>query len=270
VRLIIDELWSARDTLNEESLKEPEIKKAILDTIDELDNGKIKIANKKLKDWEISFWVKQAILLYIKVSNTYLTGVTNSIFFDKIPLKFNAWNQLKFEGAGIRISPNSVIQKGVFLSKNTYIKGAFIEIGSYIGEGTVIDPFTYIGACSQIGSNVKISSNVHISQSLEPISLAPTIIEDNCVISSRCTISEGVIIREGSVIGCGVEVSKHTKVYDKETDTMFYGELPPYSLAVSGAIPSDDGKSLVNGIIILKRLDSLDDKEIQTILKGHR
>lgn len=271
MKIIIDELWNVRDSLNKNSLKEPEIKKAILDTIDNLDNGKVKVAHKIDNRWEANYWVKKAIILYLKVSQNYLIGDGSLTYFDRISLKFNGWNQMKFESAGIRISPSTSVQKGTFLSKGASLKGCFVEIGSYVGENTFIAPFTSVGSCAYIGDSVSIGSNVTIANSLEPLHTPPAVIEDNCKIDSKCDISAGIIVREGSILTTGVTINKYTKILDKETGQYFYGEIPPYSLVVAGVIPSEDGKVFLNGAVIVKRLDeNMSDEEIDDILRRHK
>lgn len=256
MRAIIEELWNVRDSLNSESLKEPEIKKAILDTIDKLDNGKIKVAYKdKDGEWIVNEWVKKAIIIFMKVSQNYIMNDGVHKYFDKIPLKFDGWDNVKFETSGIRIAANCTVRKGCFIGKGAVLMPSFINIGSYIGEGTIVETWSSIGSCAQIGKNCHIGNGVGIGDVLEPISSKPVIIEDNCIIGAKSEISEGVVIEEGSVISMGVYLSRNTKIYDKESGQIFYGRVPAKSVVVSGSLPSDDGTYTTYCAVIVKRLD---------------
>lgn len=272
MKSIVEELWQVRDTLTPDSLREPEIKKGILDAIDELDNGKIRVAHKDGKKWLINDWVKKVILIYVKVARKYVMNDGTYKYFDKLPLKFDSWDQLKFESADLRVSVGAIVRKGAFISNGSILKPSFIGIGVHIGEKTFIDTYSNIGACAQIGRNCHISSHVSISGSLEPISSLPTIIEDNCHIGAGCTMGAGVIIREGSILGSGVHIDKTTKIYDKETETIFYGEVPPYSVVVSGVLPSADGSIFTYAAIIVNRTDEIARAKfsVDRILKGDK
>ncbi len=90
----------------------------------------------------------------------------------------------------------------------------------------------------------------------------PTIIEDNCFIGARSEVVEGCIIREGSVLGMGVYIGKSTKIVDRATGEVTYGEVPPYSVVVAGSMPSGNA-TMGNGqpaphlycAVIVKRVD---------------
>lgn len=255
MKAIIEELWKVRDTLTPDSLREPEIKKAILDAIDELDNGKIKVAYKKGKEWLVNEWVKKVILIYVRVTRKYVLNEGTYKFFDKLPLKFDSWDQLKFESADLRVTVGAIVRKGAYISNGSILKPSFIGIGTHIGEKTFIDTYANIGACTQIGNNCNIGNHVSLSGGLEPISSIPTIIEDNCHLNPKCSIGNGVIVREGSILGTNVHIDKNTKIYDKETENIFYGEVPPYSVVVPGVLPSADGTLFTYAAIIVNRLD---------------
>ncbi len=255
MKAIIEELWKVRDTLTPDSLREPEIKKAILDVIDELDNGKIKVAHKNANEWLVNEWVKKAILIYVIVARKYVMSDGSHKYFDKLPLKFDSWDQLKFESADLRVSIGAIVRKGAFISNGSILKPSFIGIGTHIGDRTFIDTYSNIGVCTQIGKHCNIGTHVNLVGGLEPISSLPTIIEDNCHIGSHCSIGNGVIIREGAILNTGVHIDKTTKIYDRESGVVFYGEVPPYSVVTSGVLPSADGTLFTYAAIIMDRTD---------------
>jgi 2,3,4,5-tetrahydropyridine-2-carboxylate N-succinyltransferase len=117
-----------------------------------------------------------------------------------------------------------------------------------------------VGSCAQIGKRVHLSGGVGIGGVLEPMQAGPTVIEDDCFIGARSEVVEGCIVRQGSVLGMGVFIGQSTKIVDRATGEVFYGEVPPYSVVVAGSLP---GKPLPDGspgpslycAVIVKRVD---------------
>ena len=52
----------------------------------------------------------------------------------------------------------------------------------------------------------------------------------------------------------GVYIGQSTKIVDRETGEVMYGEVPPYSVVVSGSMPSKHNVSLYCAVIV-KRVD---------------
>jgi len=258
----IESLWEVRDTLTKDSLKEAEIKKALLDTIDALDSGKVRVAYKENLEWKMNEWVKKAIILYIKVSQNYMITNGTHKFYDNVALKFDSWDHNKFENADIKILPGSTIKKGAFIAQKSIIKSSFIETGVYIDENTLIEYNSVLGIASQVGKNCHIESFVGIEGNLS-IHTMPTIIEDDVYIGAKSQIGNGVVIGEGSVLASGCLIDKYTPIIDSETNQIYYGQIPPYSVVK----PSfKDGKMVC---VISQRVDKIKKKEltIQEILK---
>lgn len=252
----IEELWNVRDTLNKHSLDEPEIKKAIMDAIDDLDNGKIRVGHKEGNQWKVNDWVKKAILLYFKVSDNYVTNAGVNRYYDKVPLKFDGWDEAKFRTGGFRVLPGATVRKGCYIGKGAILMPCFVNIGAHIGEGTMIDTWATVGSCAQIGNNCHISGGTGIGGVLEPLQASPVIIEDDVFIGARSEIAEGVIVEEGSVISMGVFIGQSTRIYDRETEQIHYGRVPAGSVVVAGSLPGSDGVSSTYAAIIVKRVDS--------------
>ena len=133
---------------------------------------------------------------------------------------------------------------------------SFVNIGAYVDEGTMVDTWVTVGSCAQIGKNVHLSGGVGIGGVLEPLQASPTIIEDNCFIGARSEVVEGVIVREGSVLSMGVFISQSTKIYNRETGEITYGEVPAYSVVVPGTLPSKDGSHSLSCAVIVKTVDA--------------
>jgi 2,3,4,5-tetrahydropyridine-2-carboxylate N-succinyltransferase len=214
----------------ENSTNEDELKAAASQTMRLLDQGEIRVAEKKDGLWQVNLWVKKAILLYFQFQKC----VAGDNFYDKIPLKFQDWDNEQFSTAALRVVPGSTVRFGSFLEKNVVVMPSFINIGAYVGEGTMIDTWATVGSCAQIGKRCHISGGTGIGGVLEPLQATPVIIEDNCFIGARSEIAEGVIVEEGCVVSMGVYVNASTKIIHRETGTIYQGRIPAYSVVVPG------------------------------------
>ena len=250
----INQAWEVRDTISKDS--DSKIITAIEHTIESLDQGKIRVSEKKGDNWIVHEWIKKAILLSFRVNEMETLNGPYSSWYDKAHLikgKTAGWSKEDHVKAGFRMVPNSPVRKGSFVGKNAVLMPCFINIGGYVGEGTMIDTWSTVGSCAQIGKNCHISGGVGIGGVLEPLQASPVIIEDNCFIGARSEVAEGVIIGEGSVVSMGVYLGASTKIYDRKTKSISYGKIPPYSVVVAGSMPSDndkDGPNLYCAVIV--------------------
>ena len=228
----------------------------VRETIDLLDNGKIRVAEKKGSKWQVNQWIKKAILLSFRVNKMKASKGPYSTWYDKVDGKTQGWSEEQVKKAGFRYVPNGVIRKGAHIAKNVVLMPSFINVGAYVDEGTMIDTWASVGSCAQIGKNCHISGGTGIGGVLEPIQTNPTIVEDNCFIGARSEIVEGIIVGEGSVLSMGVFIGQSTKIVARETGKVIFGKIPPYSVIVPGSLPSKDGKgpSLYCAVII-KQVD---------------
>ena len=250
----INQAWEVRDTISKES--DSKIITAIENTIESLDQGKIRVSEKKGDNWIVHEWIKKAILLSFRVNEMETLNGPYSSWYDKAHLikgKTAGWSKEDHVKAGFRMVPNSPVRKGSFVGKNAVLMPCFINIGGYVDEGTMIDTWSTVGSCAQIGKNCHISGGVGIGGVLEPLQASPVIIEDNCFIGARSEVAEGVIVGEGSVISMGVYLGASTKIYDRKTKSISYGKIPPYSVVIAGSMPSDndkDGPNLYCAVIV--------------------
>ena len=250
----INQAWEVRDTISKNS--DSKIITAIENTIESLDQGKIRVSEKKGDNWIVHEWIKKAILLSFRVNEMEALSGPYSSWYDKSHLlkgKTEGWSKEDHVKAGFRMVPNSPVRKGSFVGKNAVLMPCFINIGGYVDEGTMIDTWSTVGSCAQIGKNCHISGGVGIGGVLEPLQASPVIIEDNCFIGARSEVAEGVIVGEGSVVSMGVYLGASTKIYDRKTKSISYGKIPPYSVVVAGSMPSDndkDGPNLYCAVIV--------------------
>ncbi len=252
---LIETAYKRINEINPETVDKP-TKTVILEVIEKLDQGKLRIAEKKDNQWVVHQWLKQALLLSFRISANQLIDAGYTNYFDKIPLKYASFDKQQFQTQQVRVVPNSCIRQGAFIAKNTVIMPSFINIGAYIDEGSMIDTWATVGSCAQIGKNVHLSGGVGIGGVLEPLQANPTIIEDNCFIGARSEIVEGVIVEENSVIGMGVFIGQSTPIYNRKTDEISYGKVPTGSVIIAGSLPSKTGRCHLNCAVIVKQIDS--------------
>jgi 2,3,4,5-tetrahydropyridine-2-carboxylate N-succinyltransferase len=255
LEIAIEAAWDARDTISPATTGE--IREAIEDTLNALDSGKLRVAEPRDNgEWHVNQWAKKAVLLSFRLSDMAMIEGSNgnASWWDKVPNKFAGWGENQWQAAGFRAVPGSIVRRSAYIAPGVVLMPSFVNIGAYVGEGSMVDGWATVGSCAQIGKHVHLSGGVGIGGVLEPMQAGPTIIEDNCFIGARSEVVEGCIVREGSVLGMGVFIGQSTKIVDRETGEVMYGEVPPYSVVVAGSMPSKNGVNLYAAIIV-KRVD---------------
>lgn len=255
--LIIDAAWEDRAALS--TATTGEVRDAVTETLALLDSGKARVAEPDgAGGWTVNQWLKKAVLLSFRLNENVLMdggpGVGGT-WYDKVPSKFEGWGEAEFKAAGFRAVPPATVRRGSYIAPNAVLMPSFVNIGAYVGEGTMVDTWATVGSCAQIGKNVHLSGGTGIGGVLEPLQANPVIIEDNCFIGARAEVAEGVIVREGSVIAMGVFLSQSTKIVDRQTGEVRYGEVPPYSVVVPGTMASANGGPSLAAAIIIKTVD---------------
>ena len=253
MKQIIEKAWENISNINS---TDTEIVSTVDQVISALDSGKIRVAEKKGDQWVVNEWVKKAVLISFRINNNQMIKGPYTSWFDKVDGKTTDWNDAEWNEAGFRMVPNGVVRKGSFIGKNCVLMPSFINIGAYVDEGTMVDTWSTVGSCAQIGKNCHLSGGVGIGGVLEPLQANPVIIEDNCFVGARSEVAEGVIVREGSVLSMGVYLGASTKVINRETGEIIYGEIPPYSVVVPGNLPNKDlSKPGLYCAVIVKTVD---------------
>jgi 2,3,4,5-tetrahydropyridine-2,6-dicarboxylate N-succinyltransferase len=250
IREIIENAWN-----NRELLSKKEVCDAILEVVESLDKGKIRVAEPTSDGWKVNEWVKKAVILYFPISKMEVIETGPFEFHDKIPLK-KGYKQL-----GVRVVPHAIARYGSFLAKDVIMMPSYVNIGAYVGEGTMVDTWATVGSCAQIGKGVHLSGGVGIGGVLEPVQAAPVIIEDNCFIGSRCIIVEGVRVMKEAVLGANVVITSSTKIFDVSGKEVveYSGYIPERSVVIPGSIPKQFPAGTFNvpcALIIGKRKES--------------
>lgn len=251
----IENAWENRADINPATAP-AEVRDAVNHTLEELDTGRLRVADKSTGQWVVHQWIKKAVLLSFRLENNGIIGQAPVQYYDKVGLKFADYSEHDFATAGFRVVPPAVARKGSFIGKNVVLMPSYVNIGAYVDEGTMVDTWATVGSCAQIGKNVHLSGGVGIGGVLEPLQANPTIIEDNCFIGARSEIVEGVIVEENSVLAMGVFLSQSTKIYDRTTGEVHYGRVPSGSVVVPGSLPAADGSHSLACAIIVKRVDA--------------
>jgi len=251
----IEAAWDARDTITP-ATKGP-AREAISATLEALDSGRLRVAERQADgQWKVNQWAKKAVLLGFRLNDMSQQsgGPQGGGWWDKVDSKFAGWGDNQWKAAGFRAVPNCVVRRSAYIAPGVVLMPSFVNLGAYVDSGTMVDTWATVGSCAQIGKNVHLSGGVGIGGVLEPMQAGPTIIEDNCFIGARSEVVEGCIVREGSVLGMGVFIGQSTKIVDRETGKVSYGEVPAGSVVVAGSMPSKNGVNLYCAVIV-KRVD---------------
>jgi 2,3,4,5-tetrahydropyridine-2-carboxylate N-succinyltransferase len=255
---IINQAWDKKEKINKNSDKE--IIDAINQTINNLDSGAARVAEKIGGKWITHQYLKKAIMLSFKIYDMEVLSGPYSSWYDKSHLikgKTAGWTKEDHVKAGFRMVPNSPVRKGSFVGKNVVLMPCFINIGAYIDEGTMMDTFSRAGSCCQIGKDCHISAGSGVGGVLEPAQALPTIIEDNVFLGAMSEVVEGVVVGEGSVISMGMCIGQSTKIVNRQTGDVIYGKIPPYSVVVPGSMPDKKNPNApsLSCAVIIKQVD---------------
>ena len=252
----IEAAWEARDSITPATTGEQ--RDAIEETLHALDSGSLRVAERQADgNWHVNQWAKKAVLLGFRIKDMepHSGGPQGGGWWDKVDSKFAGWGEGDWKQAGFRAAAGCIVRKSAFIAPGVVVMPSFVNLGAYVDSGTMVDTWATVGSCAQIGKNVHLSGGVGIGGVLEPMQAGPTIIEDDCFIGARSEVVEGCIVREGSVLGMGVFIGQSTKIVDRESGEVMYGEVPAGSVVVAGSMPSKNGVNLYCAVIV-KRVDA--------------
>ena len=256
----IDAAYEQRDSIGQGASSA--IHDAVKTSLDLLDRGEVRVAEKKPGGWVVNQWLKKAVLLSFRLTPSAVIsgGPGGAVWWDKVPSKFNGWSAADFEKGGFRAVPGCVVRHSAYVAPGAVLLPCFLNFGAYVDKGTMVDTWATVGSCAQIGKNCHISGGAGIGGVLEPLQAGPVIIEDNCFIGARAEVAEGVLVGEGSVLSMGVYLGASTKIIDRETGEVHMGRVPPYSVVVSGTQPAKPLKDGSLGpalycAVIVKKVD---------------
>jgi len=251
---VISEAWENRLMLND-----PDVQQSIRFIIDELDKGRLRVAEPAKKGWKVNEWVKKAVILYFPIQKMESTEVGPFEYHDKITLKKN------YRETGVRVVPHALARYGSYLAKGVIMMPSYVNIGAYVDENTMVDTWATVGSCAQVGKNVHLSGGVGIGGVLEPVQAAPVIIEDGCFLGSRSIVVEGARIEKEAVLGANVVITNSTRIIDVTGNepVELKGTVPARSVVIPGTYPKKFKAGTFNvscALIIGKRKESTDKK----------
>lgn len=254
---VINKAWEDRASITTDT--QGAQREAVDHALNLLDQGEMRVAEPEGDgSWVVNEWLKKAVLLSFRLNENFKISGDSGLgsWWDKVPLKFEGWSDDQFRASGFRAVPTCLVRRGAFIGKNCVLMPSYVNIGAYVGEGTMVDTWSTVGSCAQIGRDVHLSGGVGIGGVLEPLQASPVIIEDKCFIGARSEVVEGVRVREGAVIAMGVFLSQSTKIVNRSTGEIIYGEVPPYSVVVPGTLPDKDGGPSLACAVIIKTVDA--------------
>ncbi len=206
--------------------------------------------------WRVNEWLKKAVLLHFRTHDNAVSAAGDFRWFDKVSLRYSAYDAARFRADGARIVPGAIVRAGAHVARDAVLMPSFVNVGAYVGEGTMVDTWATVGSCAQVGRGVHLSGGVGIGGVLEPLQARPTIIEDGCFIGARSEVVEGVVVGQGAVLSMGVFIGASTRIYDRETREVSYGRIPAGSVVVPGSLPAADGSHSLSCAIIVKKVDA--------------
>ncbi|MGF1527726.1 MAG: 2,3,4,5-tetrahydropyridine-2,6-dicarboxylate N-succinyltransferase [Candidatus Competibacterales bacterium] len=232
-----------------------EVVQAVEEALDGLESGRERVAAPVDGGWQVNAWLKKAVLLSFRLRHNAVFRSPRGDGYDKVPVKFSGGDAEAYAKAGVRVVPPATARRGSYIAPNVVLMPSFVNIGAFVDSGTMVDTWATVGSCAQIGKNVHLSGGVGIGGVLEPLQASPTIIEDDCFIGARSEIVEGVIVERGAVISMGVFIGQSTKIYNRQTQQISYGRIPPGAVVVPGSLPAADGSHSLYCAVIIKQVD---------------
>ena len=253
---IVEAGWEARADLGAFG-RAAELERAVDAALDALGSGAARVAEPRDGQWHVNQWLKKAVLLSFRLTpnGVMAGGPDGAVYYDKVEPKTKEWSGADFREAGFRMVPPAAVRRGAFVGRGAVLMPSYVNVGAHVGEGTMIDTWATVGSCAQVGARCHVSGGTGIGGVLEPLQATPTIVEDGCFLGARSEVAEGVIVREGAVIAMGVFLGASTKIVDRATGEVTYGEVPPYSVVVPGTLPGANGGPGLACAVIVKQVD---------------
>jgi 2,3,4,5-tetrahydropyridine-2-carboxylate N-succinyltransferase len=226
LRETIEQGWHNREMMSYQAFQE-----AVHTVIEEVDKGRLRVAEPTENGWVVNEWVKQAILLYFGIQPMQTWNVEPFEFYDKMLLKKG------YKELGVRAVPHAVARYGAYIARNVVLMPSYVNIGAYVDEGTMVDTWATVGSCAQIGKGVHLSGGVGIGGVLEPLQASPVVIEDGVFVGSRCIVVEGVRVEKQAVLGANVVLTKSTRIIDVSgpEPVECKGRVPARSVVIPGS-----------------------------------
>jgi 2,3,4,5-tetrahydropyridine-2-carboxylate N-succinyltransferase len=238
---LVDQAFEHRTDITP-ATADPALIRALDEILQELNDGRLRVAEKIDGAWVTHQWIKKAVLLYFRThDNQVMPSSGGYAWFDKVPLRFDGYTDSQFRAGGYRVVPPATVRTGAFIGRNVVLMPSYVNIGAYVDEGTMVDTWVTVGSCAQIGKNVHLSGGVGIGGVLEPPQAQPVIIEDGAFVGSRCIVVEGVRVEREAVLGAGVVLTASTPIVDVRNSepVTSRGRIPARAVVIPGTLPKE-------------------------------
>ena len=128
----IESAWENRDQIT--SATTGEAREAIEATLEALDNGTLRVAEKRGNDWHVNQWAKKAVMLGFRIKDMEIQegGPQGGGWWDKVDSKFKGWGENRWKDAGFRAVPSCVVRKSAFIAKGAVLMPSFVNVGAYV------------------------------------------------------------------------------------------------------------------------------------------
>ena len=172
----IEKAFDARDGIGPAT--QGEVRDAVNETLNLLDEGEVRVAEKHGAEWTVNQWLKKAVLLSFRLNDMtpVAGGPGGATWWDKAPSKFAGWGDNQWRAAGFRAVPGCFVRHSAYIAPGVVLMPSFVNLGAYVGYGTMVDTWATVGSCAQIGKNCHISGGAGIGGVLEPLQAGPVII----------------------------------------------------------------------------------------------
>ena len=132
LQAVIEGAWDDRARISPAAAP-AEVRTAVSEVIDQLDAGKLRVAEKKDGQWIVHQWIKKAVLLSFRLhDNRLLEAGGYTRFYDKVPGKFAGYGEADFQAGGFRVVPPAMVRKGAFIGRNVVLMPSYVNIGAYV------------------------------------------------------------------------------------------------------------------------------------------
>ena len=133
IKNLIESAWE-----NRELLAQSDVREAILEVIEGLDKGQLRVAEPRGDQWVVNDWIKKGVILYFPITKMSTIEVGPFEYHDKIPLKKG------YEAQGVRVVPHAIARYGSFLEPGVIMMPSYVNIGAYVGSGTMVDTWATV------------------------------------------------------------------------------------------------------------------------------
>src|SRR4051812_13152267 len=147
LQTLIEQAWEDRASLSPASAPAP-VREAVEHVLEELDKGRLRVAEKKDGNWLVHQWIKKAVLLSFRLQDNAVMPGPATQYYDKVRTKFSDYSSQDFAAGGFRVVPPAVARRGSCLARNVIMMPSYVNIGAYVDEGTMVDTWATVGSCA--------------------------------------------------------------------------------------------------------------------------